>query len=241
MKRGRALYQGRILDITFKEGVFTMWGEKLDESQVSYLPPVASSKIVCVGRNYREHAKELGNEVPSEPLIFLKAPSSLLAHNGSIVMPPQSDQVEYEGEIGVVIKDTCRGLKENDNPMDHVLGFFPLNDVTARDLQKKDVQFTRAKSFDTFCAVAPFYEDAVNYEDLTVETFLNGTRVQHGSVMEMVFSIPFLIRYISNMMTLCGGDIIATGTPAGVGRLREGDRIEVAVAGIKLENRVVKG
>jgi 2-keto-4-pentenoate hydratase/2-oxohepta-3-ene-1,7-dioic acid hydratase in catechol pathway len=241
MKRGRVFYKGRVLDAVFDGSLFTPIGEKLDESEIAYLPPATPSKIVCIGRNYMEHAKELGNEVPSEPLIFLKAPSSLLAHKGSIVLPPQSDQVEYEGEIGLVIKDTCRGLKEKDNPMDHVLGFFPLNDVTARDLQKKDVQFTRAKSFDTFCAVAPFYEDAVNYEDLTVETFLNGTMVQHGSANDMAFSIPFLIRYISNIMTLCGGDIIATGTPSGVGRLREGDKVEVAVAGIKLENTVVKG
>jgi 2-keto-4-pentenoate hydratase/2-oxohepta-3-ene-1,7-dioic acid hydratase in catechol pathway len=238
MKRGRVLYRGRILEIVSDGGLFSLWGEKLDESKIEYLPPVSPTKIVCIGRNYKEHAEEMGNKVPSEPLIFLKAVSSLLSHKGAILLPPQSGQVEYEGEIAIAIKRTCCRLPEKEDPMDYVAGFFPLNDITARDLQKKDVQFTRAKSFDTFCAVAPFYEDSADYRGLDVSTYLNGKRVQHGRAGEMAFQIPFLIRYISNMMTLVEGDIIATGTPSGVGALGEGDRVEVEVSGIKLENVV---
>ena len=198
------------------------------------------SKIVCVGRNYAEHAKELGNEVPAEPLLFLKAPSAIVYSGDEIVIPPQSVQVEHEAELGVVISKTCKSLADDVNVMDHVLGFTCLNDVTARDLQRKDGQFTRAKSFDTFCPIGPHIETDLDVSDIRVICRINGETRQDGRTLQMVFPIEFLIRYISNMMTLNPGDIIATGTPSGVSQLRSGDVCEVEVEGIGiLRNTVI--
>ena len=190
------------------------------------------SKIVCVGRNYLEHARELGNEVPERPLLFLKPPSSLLAQGEAIVLPPESSQVEHEGEIAVVIGRRARRVAEAE-AWDHVAGIAPLNDVTARDLQKPDGQWTRAKGFDTFCplgAVAPL--DGLDRDGLEVLCRVNGEVRQHGRVGEMAFSIPRLVAYISGVMTLEPGDVIATGTPAGVGPLRPGDVVEVEIPGV---------
>jgi 2-keto-4-pentenoate hydratase/2-oxohepta-3-ene-1,7-dioic acid hydratase in catechol pathway len=198
------------------------------------------SKIVCVGRNYAAHAAELGNDIPSEPLIFLKAPSSLIFNDGSIVIPPQSQQVEHEGELAAVIGKTCRGLTDSDDPSGFVLGYTCLNDVTARDLQRQDVQFTRAKSFDTFCPIGPHIETDLDTADLAIITLVNGEVRQSGRTSQMVFSIDFLIRYISNIMTLNRGDVIATGTPSGVSKLEPGDICEVRIEGIgELTNPVV--
>ena len=198
------------------------------------------SKIVCVGRNYAEHAAELGNEVPTEPLIFLKAPSALILNGRSIVIPPQSQQVEHEGELAVVIGKRCRGLTDSDDPSEFVLGYTCLNDVTARDLQRRDVQFTRAKSFDTFCPIGPHIETDIDTADLSVMTLVNGEVRQSGRTSQMVFSVDFLVRYISNIMTLNRGDVIATGTPSGVSRLEPGDICEVRIEGIgELTNPVV--
>src|SRR5438445_9001889 len=169
------------------------------------------SKIVCVGRNYAEHAAELGNEVPKEPLLFLKAPSALIFDGDAIVIPPQSIQVEYEGELAVVISKTCKNLADNADPLDHVLGYACLNDVTARDIQRKDGQFTRGKSFDTFCPIGPHIETELDVSDVRVVTRVNGVIKQDGRTSQMVFPVDFLIRYISNMMTFNAGDIIATG------------------------------
>lgn len=207
---------------------------------VKLLTPIQPTKIVCVGRNYAEHAAELGNEIPKEPLLFLKAPSSIISENDSIVIPTQSDQVEHEGELGVVIGKTCKNLSENDNPLDFVLGYICLNDVTARDLQRKDVQFTRAKSFDTFCPVSKFITVNVDISDLKVITKVNGMIKQEGRTSQMVFPVPFLIKYISNQMSLNFGDIIATGTPSGVSKLNDGDICEVEIEGIGILRNSVK-
>jgi 2-keto-4-pentenoate hydratase/2-oxohepta-3-ene-1,7-dioic acid hydratase in catechol pathway len=191
------------------------------------------SKIVCVGRNYLEHARELGNEVPERPLIFLKPPSSLAADGEAIVLPPASDRVEHEGEIAVVIGRTARKVAAAD-AWDYVAGIAPLNDVTARDLQKTDGQWTRAKGFDTFCPLGTMVPlDAVaDRGALEVVCRVNGEVRQHGRVADMAFDIPTLIEYISGVMTLEPGDVIATGTPAGVSPLRPGDVVEVEIPGV---------
>ena len=156
------------------------------------------TKIVCVGRNYAEHAKELGNEVPKEPLLFLKAPSALVHQDNAIVIPPQSSQVEHEGELAVIIGRTCKNLRDDDDPFEYILGYTCLNDVTARDIQRKDVQFTRGKSFDTFCPMGPVIETELDVSDIRVMTKVNSVIKQDGRTSQMVFSVDFLIRYISN-------------------------------------------
>ncbi len=197
------------------------------------------SKIVCVGRNYLEHARELGNEVPERPLIFFKPPSSLVADGEAIVLPPESKQVEHEGEIALVIGRRARHVAEAD-AWGFVGGVAPLNDVTARDLQKADGQWTRAKGFDTFCPLgAAIPLDGLDRDGLEVVCRVNGEVRQRGRVGEMAFSIPRLIAYISAVMTLEPGDVIATGTPAGVGALRAGDVVEVEIPGVgKISNPV---
>jgi len=201
-------------------------------SDVELLAPVVPSKIVCVGRNYREHAAELGNKMPDEPLLFLKAPSALIAAGDIIELPRASQQVEHEGELGVVIGRVASKIAADEDPLSYVFGYTCVNDVTARDLQRKDVQFTRGKSFDTFCPVGPWIETELDPANLTVETRLNGEVKQKGNTADMAFSVSFLIRYISEIMTLYPGDLIATGTPAGVSRMKSGDRVEVEVTGI---------
>ena len=209
----------------------------LDEVEI--LAPAVPSKVVCVGRNYAEHAKELGNEVPAEPLLFLKAPSAIIATGDEIHVPSQTNQVEHEGELAVVIGRRCRKIADLDDALSYALGYTCLNDVTARDLQKKDIQFARAKSFDTFCPIGPFIETELDVSDVRVTTAVNGELRQDGRTSQMVFPIPFLIRYISRQMTLEAGDIIATGTPSGVGRLEPGDICEVTVVGVgTLKNTV---
>jgi 2-keto-4-pentenoate hydratase/2-oxohepta-3-ene-1,7-dioic acid hydratase in catechol pathway len=208
---------------------------------VKLLAPVEPSKIVCVGRNYKEHAAELGNPMPSEPLLFLKAPSSIIGPEDTIELPPESQQVEHEGELGVVIGRRARKLGPDDDPLHYVMGYTCLNDVTARDLQRKDVQFTRGKSFDTFCPVGPFIETDINSTDLEVITRVNGETRQQGRTSKMAFPVPMLIRYISHIMTLYPGDLIATGTPAGVSRLSTGDTVEVEVEGIGTLRNTVLG
>ena len=190
------------------------------------------SKIVCVGRNYAEHAKEMGNEVPREPMLFLKAPSALIREGESIIIPKQSQQVEHEGELAVIISKTCKDLTDADDIKDYVLGYACLNDVTARDLQKKDGRFARAKSFDTFCPIGTVVETELDTTDLRVVCRVNGEVRQDGRTSQMVFPVDFLIRYISNMMTLNPGDVIATGTPSGVSKMNPGDICEVEIEGI---------
>ena len=216
--------------ITNNESVFS-----LDE--VRLLAPVTPSKVVCVGRNYREHAAELGNKMPDEPLLFLKAPSAVIASGDPIELPGASQQVEHEGELGVVIGKVARNVVED--PLSYVAGYTCVNDVTARDLQRKDVQFTRAKSFDSFCPVGPWIVTDLDPANVTVITRLNGEVKQQGNTADMAFDVTFLIRYISAIMTLYPGDLIATGTPAGVSRMKHGDVVEVEVSGVGiLKNRV---
>jgi len=198
---------------------------------------LSPSKIVCVGRNYRDHAKELGNDVPKEPLIFFKPPSSLIASGEPIVLPRMSRQVEYEGEIGIVIGRRVRRVREED-ARDVIRGLVALNDVTARGLQKSDGQWARAKGFDSFCAVGPESGDTAALDDLEVVTRVNGVERQRGRATEMVFAVPALIAYISSIMTLEPGDLIATGTPAGVGPLAPGDRVEIDIGVSRVENPV---
>jgi 2-keto-4-pentenoate hydratase/2-oxohepta-3-ene-1,7-dioic acid hydratase in catechol pathway len=201
-------------------------------SEVRLLAPVEPGKIVCVGRNYAAHAAELGNEVPKEPLIFLKPPSAVIGPGEAIVLTPQSQRVEHEGELALVVGRRCSRLKESEDALAHLLGYTCLNDVTARDLQKSDVQFTRAKGFDTFCPVGPHIETELNPLDVLVETRVNGALRQAGRTSLMAYPVAFLVRWISHVMTLNPGDVIATGTPSGVGPLVAGDTVEVSVGGI---------
>ena len=188
-------------------------------------------KIVCVGRNYREHAKELGNDVPKEPLIFLKPQSSVIKSGDSIVLPPQSKQVEFEGEIGVVVGRTLRRATSNEARA-AIQSVVAVNDVTARDLQRSDSQWTRAKGFDTFCPVGEAVPAPEDLSDLTIVTRVNGQERQRGTGSEMVFPIPDVLAYVSQIMTLEPGDLVLTGTPAGVGKLSPGDEVEVEVVGL---------
>jgi 2-keto-4-pentenoate hydratase/2-oxohepta-3-ene-1,7-dioic acid hydratase in catechol pathway len=209
-------------------------------SEVKLLPPVTPSKIVCVGRNYRDHAKELGNEVPAEPLLFFKPPSSLLGSGATIRIPSASARVDFEGELAVVIAKRARKLKRGDDLRSYIHGFTLANDVTARDLQKKDGQWTRAKGFDTFCPVGPILDTEIDLDTpLTIETHVNGELRQHGSTADFIFSLPVLLEYITAAMTLEPGDLLLTGTPAGVGPLAAGDRVEVSIPGLgRLSNPV---
>jgi 2-keto-4-pentenoate hydratase/2-oxohepta-3-ene-1,7-dioic acid hydratase in catechol pathway len=198
------------------------------------------SKIVCVGRNYADHAAELGNEVPKEPLLFLKSPSAVIRTGEAIVIPSQSSRVEHEGELAVVIGRECKNIGDGEDPYQYVQGYTCLNDVTARDLQKKDGQFARAKSFDTFCPIGPWIETELEVSDLDVTCRLNGEVKQSGRTSQMVFPVDFLIRYISRQMTLKAGDVIATGTPSGVSKLNPGDLCEVEIENIgTLKNSVM--
>jgi 2-keto-4-pentenoate hydratase/2-oxohepta-3-ene-1,7-dioic acid hydratase in catechol pathway len=199
---------------------------------VRLLAPVEPRKIVCVGRNYAAHAAELGNEVPKEPLIFLKPSTSVVGPSDAIVLTKYSRRVEHEGELGLVIGRRCSHLKDHENALSYVLGYTCVNDVTARDLQKSDVQFTRAKGFDTFCPVGPHIESEIRPEDLLVESLVNGEVRQSGRTSLMVYPPAFLVRWISRMMTLEPGDLIATGTPAGVGPLAGDDVVDVRIEGI---------
>lgn len=211
-------------------------------SQVQLLAPVAPSKIVCVGRNYKDHAAELGNPLPPEPLLFLKPPSSIIAHGEAILLPTQSGQVEHEGELGVVIGRAARLLRDDDDSLAYVFGYTIVNDVTARDLQRKDVQFTRAKSFNSFCPVGQFISTSFDPADARIETRVNGETKQQASTSAMIFSVAEIVRYIADIMTLLPGDLIATGTPAGVSRLSDGDVVEVEIEGIGvLRNSVRSG
>ena len=196
------------------------------------------TKIVAVGRNYAEHAKELGNDTPEEPVIFLKPPSALLPHEGTIVRPPQSQRVDYEGELVIVIDKRAKNIPRA-KWRDVVRGFTCGNDVTARDLQKKDVQFTRAKGFDTFCALGPHLETELDPSDLSLVTRVNGQVKQNGRTSQMVFPCDVIVEFVTSVMTMEPGDVIFTGTPAGIGPLSAGDVVEVTIEGIgTLRNHV---
>jgi len=201
-------------------------------AEVKLLPPSAPTKIVCVGRNYAEHAAELGNDVPKEPLIFLKPPSSIIAPEEPILTPSLSKRVDHEGELGVVMGKRCYMLESGADTRPYILGYTCVNDVTARDLQKADVQFTRGKGFDTFCPFGPVIETNLDVSQSTVETLVNGKRRQHAPFTQMVFSVDVILHWISQVMTLEPGDLVATGTPSGIGPLLPGDLVEVIISGI---------
>lgn len=206
------------------------------------LAPVEPSKILCVGRNYREHASELGNEVPKEPLIFLKPPSSVIGPGATIEMPSATltQRVDFEGEVAVVIGKRCRNLREDDDVRSYIRGYTCLNDVTARDLQKKDAQWARAKGFDTFCPVGPIVTDEIDIrKGVEVTTWLNGEPKQRGNTTEFIFNLETVMRYITAFCTLEPGDVISTGTPAGVGPMNSGDVVEVSVEGVGTLRNVV--
>lgn len=203
----------------------------LAEAQLLY--PVEPTKIICVGRNYKEHAAELGNEVPQEPLLFFKPTSSLLAPGETIRRPAVSSRTDYEGELGVVIARRCHKLGPDDDVRSSILGYTCVNDFTARDLQNKDGQWTRAKGFDTFCPVGPVVTDEIDpWSGVAVETRVNGELRQNGNTRDFIFPLDTILRYITACMTLCPGDLIATGTPKGVAPVVENDVVEVTVAGI---------
>lgn len=217
--------------------------ERFPLSEVKLLPPSAPSKIVCVGRNYAEHARELGNEVPEEPLLFLKPPSSLIGQDDEIVYPALSKHVDFEGELGLVIGATAKHLTR-ENAMDAVRGYTIVNDLTARDLQKADKKnpWIRGKGFDTFCAVGPWIvpKDELRLDDVRIQTFVDDAPRQDGFARDMLFPITDILVYITQFMTLEPGDLIATGTPPGVGPVQPGAVIRIEVSGIgALVNRVV--
>ncbi|HEY6465084.1 MAG TPA: fumarylacetoacetate hydrolase family protein [Candidatus Acidoferrales bacterium] len=214
-------------------------GRRWPVDNVKFLPPSSPTKIVCVGRNFAAHASELGNEVPKEPLIFLKPPSSVIAPEDPIVIPDVSKRVDFEGELAIVIGRRCQHPKPSEDVNSYIAGYTCLNDVTARDLQKSDAQWWRAKGSDTFCPFGPLLETDLDPAS-TVETFVNGIRKQSGSISNWIFPPDVIIRWIARVMTLEPGDVIAMGTPDGVGPLAAGDTVEVVVTGIgRLRNTVV--
>jgi 2-keto-4-pentenoate hydratase/2-oxohepta-3-ene-1,7-dioic acid hydratase in catechol pathway len=210
-------------------------------SDLEILPPSHPSKIVCVGLNYHDHATELGMSVPEEPIIFIKPPSAVIGQHGKILYPKMSKRVDYEAELAIIIGKKCKNITY-DRAFDVIAGFTCFNDVTARDLQQKDGQWTRAKSFDTFAPVGPLLVHVADFnpEDASISTRVNGEVMQDSNISNLIFDVPYLIEFISGIMTLEVGDIIATGTPAGVGELHPGDTVEVEIEGIgTLSNEVV--
>jgi 2-keto-4-pentenoate hydratase/2-oxohepta-3-ene-1,7-dioic acid hydratase in catechol pathway len=216
-------------------------GRSYEPTQIKLLAPVKPSKIICVGLNYKEHVGETrpDDDIPEEPVLFMKPPSSVIGPGAGIEMPEVSERVDYEGELGIIIGRTCRNVAAVEAE-DYVFGITCVNDVTARDLQKKDKQWTRAKGFDTFCPVGPWVIDTINYEDLQLQTFVNGELKQETRTSRMIFPVNTLIAYISKIMTLYPGDLISTGTPSGISPLGSGDRVEVRIEGIgSLVNDVI--
>ena len=215
--------------------------EPMALSAANLLAPVTPSKIICVGRNYRDHVKELGNEMPAEPLIFFKPPSSLLNPGGVVRLPAASTRVDFEGELVMVIGQRVHKLKPDADLRGVIRGYTLADDVSARDLQKEDVQWTRAKGFDTFCPIGPVVSDEVDpIAGVTIETRVNGEVRQHASTLDFIFSIPTLLSFITAAFTLEPGDVILTGTPSGVGPLAPGDQVEVSIAGLGVLRHTVE-
>lgn len=213
--------------------------EEIKVSEIKFLPPCQPSKIVAVGINYRDHAEEMKLPIPHEPILFLKPSTAVIAHEEDIVYPSMSKRVDYEAELGVVIKKKARKVSEKE-AKDYILGFTCFNDVTARDLQQLDVQYTRSKGFDTFAPLGPCIETRIDPNQINIETYVNGECKQYSNTQKMIFPVDYLVSFISQVMTLLPGDVIATGTPAGVGPLSPGDVVEVRIEGIGvLRNKVV--
>lgn len=245
--RGRTyngvLYPDRNVLVPIRGSIFgerEPTGGEIWVGDVELLPPVVPSKIVCVGKNYADHAREMKGDVPEEPIIFLKPPSAVIGSNQAILKPSWAGRVDYEGELALIIGKTCKDVSPEEAP-DYIGGLTCFNDVTARDLQKKDGQWTRGKSFDTFAPMGPWMVDTPDWAGRRIRTRLNGAVVQDSTTDMMVFNPFFLVSFISRVMTLYPGDVIATGTPAGVGPLQGGDEVEVEVEGIGvLKNHVVE-
>lgn len=235
--RGSTL-EGEVLD---PKTLRTPNGSRVPLADAKLLAPCEPTKLVCVGRNYADHAAELGNPVPEEPLLFLKPPSAVIASGEEISYPEYSRLLHFEGELAVVISERCKNVPAHEAP--HVIrGYTAMNDVTARDAQRADQQWTRGKCFDTSAPLGPWLETELDLLDVAIRTTVNGTRRQEGSTRDLVFRVPHLVAYASRVMTLEPGDVIATGTPAGVGELRIGDTVEVEVEGVGvLCNTVVRG
>lgn len=228
----------RVLVASPFDGMIVATSETCSLEEIALLPPCVPTKIVAVGLNYRDHAPEIGMEQPADPLIFMKPPSTMIGNNEDIVLPEESSRVDYEAELAIVIAKKTKAVSA-DNAYEHIFGYTCLNDVTARDIQKKDVQFTRSKSFDTFCPVGPWIETELDPSDLEIKCLLNGNIMQNSRTSHMIKSPAELVSFISGVMTLEPGDIIATGTPPGVGSLKHGDVVSVNVEGIgELVNRV---
>jgi len=233
-------------DLAFRleHGRATSWSfsfEPMPLSAADLRPPVTPSKIICVGRNYRDHVKELGNELPAEPLLFFKPQSSLLKPGGVVRIPAASARVDFEGELALVVGERTHKLKPEADWRTVIRGYTLANDITARDLQKKDGQWTRAKGFDTFCPVGPVVSDEIDPEaGVIIETRVNGELRQLGSTLDFIFSIPALLVYITSAVTLEPGDLVLTGTPAGVGPLAAGDCVEVSIPGLGVLTNMVE-
>ena len=219
-------------------GPIEFTGGRVPTSAVKMLAPVLPSKVVAIGKNYAEHAAEMGGEVPDRPLIFLKPSTAVIASGDEIASPPSSERVDYEGELAVVISRLCRDVPE-ERAMDAVLGYTCANDVTARDQQKTDGQWSRAKGYDTFCPLGPWIETDLDPSDLAITTTLNGEVKQDSRTSMIVHKIPSLIAYITSCMTLLPGDVILTGTPEGIGPMQVGDLVEVTIEGIGTLSNVV--
>lgn len=209
-------------------------------AEVKLLAPVTPSKVLAVGLNYRDHAEEMSLPIPEDPILFMKPPSSVVGPEAAIVTPPQSARVDYEAELAVVIGKSASKVSRDD-AVDHIWGYTCLNDVTARDLQSKDGQWTRAKGFDTFCPIGPWIETEVDPRDLSVELYLNSELKQRSSTSNLIFDVYELVSFASHIMTLNPGDVIATGTPSGIGPMAPGDRVEVRIGGIGSLFNSVKG
>ncbi len=249
MRLGRVLYQNEAYYALFETEKIKLLKEfpakglcfsglEITPSEARIIAPCVPSKIIALGLNYRDHARELGLPLPEEPLIFMKPPSAVIGPEEHILLPPESERVDYEAELAVVIGRKARRVKPEE-AYDYILGYTCFNDVTARDLQQKDGQWTRAKSFDTFAPFGPWIETELDPSDLRVRSYLNGELKQDSSTRELVFSVPEIVSFVSNIMTLLPGDLIATGTPPGIGPLTAGDVIEVEIEGIgRLKNYV---
>ncbi|OAT85485.1 fumarylacetoacetate hydrolase family protein [Desulfotomaculum copahuensis] len=202
-----------------------------DLSEINLLPPVMPGKVICVGLNYRDHAEEMRQDLPEEPVLFLKPPSAVIGPGKPVICPQTSRRVDYEAELAVVMSKTARCIPAAD-ACRYILGYTCANDITARDLQAKDGQWTRAKSFDTFLPLGPYLVSGLDPDNLDISLYLNGERKQHSNTSRLIFTVPRLINFISSVMTLEPGDVILTGTPAGVGRLNRGDTVEVVIEGV---------
>lgn len=243
MKIGRFLFDGKPSQGIVEEGNVLIDGIPKHIQNLQFLPPCEPRKIICVGLNYADHARELGMKVPDEPVIFLKPVTALNHHGGTIYLPPQSKRVEYEAELALVVKKRCKNVKEED-ATEFIYGLTCFNDVTARDLQEKDVQWTRAKGFDSFAPAGPWITTIDEFDDLEtlaleIRCKVNGRTVQKSDTSNLIFSLPYLVEFISSVMTLEEGDIISTGTPPGIGKLTDGDMVEVSIEGVgELKNHV---